>query len=92
MNCHPIDVEVSSHQRSSPRFSRNLCRKFARLFPEFGMTDHERRIFLVPDVSSEEEGDVLGEEQPPRRPRIDMRRELDEAYEEVRGFPEFGEV
>ena len=69
-----------------------VVRKFARLFPEFGMTDHERRIFLVPDVSTEEEGDVLGEEQPPRRPRVDMRRELDEAYAEVRGFPEFGEV
>ena len=32
-----------------------VVRKFARLFPEFGMTDREQRIYLIPDASEEEE-------------------------------------
>ena len=60
----------------------------ARLFPEFGMTDHDRRIYLIPDASEEEEDEAA----PPRRLRIDMRRQLMRDYDEVAAFPEFGEV
>ena len=64
-----------------------VVRKFARLFPEFGMTDHERKIYLIPDASEEED-----EDGPPRRVRIDRHRQLMRDYAEVAAFPEFQEV
>ena len=64
-----------------------VIRKFARLFPEFGMTDREQRIYLIPDASEEEE-----DEAPPSRMRIDRRRELLRGYAEVATWPEFREV
>ena len=83
--CVPGDSPQPFKKRTS---GGAVVRKFARLFPEFGMTDHDRRIYLIPDASEEEED----EDAPPRRLRIDMHRQLMRDYDEVAAFPEFGEV
>ena len=88
------DFELALRPRGFPQALQEanirgaVVRKFARLFPEFGMTDHDRRIYLIPDASEEEED----EDAPPRRLRIDMHRQLMRDYDEVAAFPEFGEV